>query len=493
MTSSLLAARRGSQTPRVSNYPPYPLTAADDAIELAEACGLVLDEWQRYVLRHGMGHDASGAWTASRVSCWVPRQNGKGGIIEALELYWLFVSQEKLIVHSAHQHRTSQQAYDRLEALIRRTPDLHRLVRSYRQANGEQGIELVDGRELLYSTRSRTATRGFSAPKLVLDEAQELTAEQMAAMMPTLSAMRHWQAWFFGTPPSAPDAWAYNLREDGEAGVPRLAHFDWGADLDPTTPEGRAKAMDPETWYACNPALGERIQLETVQDEATPSGLGELFAQERLGRWQPRATGGAGVIPAELWRGLRLDPIERPADIALSLVINHTRSHSAIVAVGPIADGRFVASVVDYRAGTHWCVARLAALKTQYSPVAIAVQDKGPTASLLLDLEDVGIKPPADPERPKRGDLAVPWSQEIAAGYGMFVDAVTQRRLWHLDEDPLNQAVREADTRPLGSGTAWDYKIPSAAPLIGATQALWAYLSRVDAIKGATAVTDCIW
>lgn len=486
MTSSLLDARRGSQVPRVSKYPPHPFTAADDAIDLAAAAGLILEPWQCYVLRHGMGHDASGKWTASRVSCWVPRQNGKGAIIEALELYWLFVLGEE-VVHSAHENRTAKKAYIRMERLIRRTPELHALVKQYRQTNGERSIELHSGALLEYSTRSDTATRGFSTPKLILDEAQELTADQIAAMMPTLSAMPNWQAWYFGTPPSDPTAWAYNLREDGQAGRPRLAHFDWGADLDLEDAADKAKTFDPETWYQCNPALGGRIDLETVETEVTPSGLGDLFGQERLGVWQPRATVGAGVIDPEHWQGLVLHEVidrtmPRPADTALGVVINHSRSYSAIVAVGPVKDGRFVVDVVDYRPGTQWLVERIAELRERWNPVAIAMQDKGPTASLLLDLEKAGIKPPEDPERPRRGDLAVPWAQEIAAGYGMFIDAVTQKRLWHLDDAPLNQAVREAGTRPLGSGTAWDYKVKSAAPLIGATQALWAYLTRHELV-----------
>ncbi len=119
MTNSLLDVRRGSQQPRVSNFPAYDLSAAPEVIDLAASAGLHLDEWQRYVLTHGLGMHADSRWTANRVSCWVPRQNGKGAIIEALELAWLFLFGEEEIIHSAHQHRTAQKAYLRLEKLIR--------------------------------------------------------------------------------------------------------------------------------------------------------------------------------------------------------------------------------------------------------------------------------------------------------------------------------------------------------------------------------------
>jgi len=255
LTSSLLDVRRGSQTPRVSNVPPYDLSAAPEVIELAASAGLHLDPWQQYVLTHGLGMHSDGRWAANRVSTWVPRQNGKGAIIEALELAWLFLFEEEEIVHSAHQHRTSQKAYARLEKLIRRTPDLFRRVKQFRQANGEQQIETHDGRLLQYNTRSRTALRGFSSKKVVLDEAQELNLEQIAAIMPTLSAQYNWQAWFFGTPPDDPTAWCYGLREDGEAGVPRLAHFDWGAVLNLDDPDDLARSLDIDLAYDTNPAL----------------------------------------------------------------------------------------------------------------------------------------------------------------------------------------------------------------------------------------------
>jgi len=484
LTSSLLDVRRGSQTPRVANYPPYPTSAADEVIDFAAYCGLHLDPWQRFVLQHGLGQRVDGSWTAPKCSCWVPRQNGKGAIIEALELAWLFLFDEDLIVHSAHQHRTAQKAYGRLERIIRGTPDIHRQVRQYRQANGEQGIELYDGRELNYTTRSRTATRGFSAPKVVLDEAQELTSEQMAAILPTVSAMKNWQVWFFGTPPDDPAAWCYNLRADGEAGVARLAHFDWGADLDLEDPADLAKTHDLETAYATNPALGIRIDVETVQDEDTPSGLGEKFPQERLGVWQPRATGGAGVIAEELWRDQVDRTGVRPADVALAIQVNHRRSHTAIVAVGARPDGGLLTSIVDYRRGTDWVVERAVELKARWNPVAIAVQDKGPTGSLLDEMVKAGLAPSEDRERPMRGDLVIPWADDVADAYGLYVDAANQRRLWHLDEGPLNAALAAAEIRPLSGATAWDYKgTTDPSPLLASTLALWAYVTRVDLVN----------
>jgi hypothetical protein len=431
-----------------------------------------------------LGHDLGEQWTATKVSCWVPRQNGKGGIIEALELAWLFLFEEDLVIHSAHQHRTSQKAYERLERLIRRTPDMHRRIKQYRQANGEQQIELRDGRLLQYVTRSRTAVRGFSASKVVLDEAQVLTGEQMAAILPTVSAMENSQVWFFGTPPTDPAAWCYGLKDDGEAGSARLAHFDWGLDIDLADPASPAVVYDRDSWYAANPAMGRRedggrIAEETVEDEARPSGLGVEFPYERLGVWRPRLTAGSGVLDPKLWVE-QADPTVRPKDVAFAVDINPARTHAAIVAVGARPEGAALqAAVIAYAPGTDWVASRLAQLKADWNPVAIGLDVKGPGGSLLLDLEQVGIRPPEDADEPARGDLAVPTASQTAAAFGLFVDAVRQRALFHSDDAVLNQALNGAKTRALAGGSAWDRKGGTdICPLVAATTAHWAFLTR---------------
>lgn len=494
MTTSQLDVRLGSQTPRVSNFPAYDLSAAPEIIDLAASAGLHLDEWQRYVLTHGLGMHRNGEWTARRVSCWVPRQNGKGAIIEALELAWLFLLDEELIIHSAHQHRTSKRAYARLEKLIRGTPDMLKRVKAFRQTNGEHEIELHDGRLLQYTTRSRTAVRGFSSPKLVLDEAQELTGDQIAAIMPTVSAMPNWQIWFFGTPPDDQAAWVYGLKEDGEAGRPRLAHFDWGTDLVAEAPGTYEKAADLELAYACNPALGVRIERETVEDEYRPSGLGMKYPQERLGAWKPRALEGGGVIDPRVWSGLADLKSRRHGDVALAVDVTPLRDHASISMYGLREDGLGHVQVVVYGEGVDWVVAKLVELKQVLDPIAIGLDPKGGAASLLGELEAVGIRPPADAEFPARGDLALPAVHEVAQATGQLIDAVREQKLRHVGQAELTSAVANAKTRPLADAVAWGRKQSDVdiSPLVSATLARWAYVTRVNTRDRAVELTGSL-
>jgi phage terminase large subunit-like protein len=45
--------------------------------------GLELDPWQQFVIHNALGERPDGKWAAFEVGVEVPRQNGKGGLLEA--------------------------------------------------------------------------------------------------------------------------------------------------------------------------------------------------------------------------------------------------------------------------------------------------------------------------------------------------------------------------------------------------------------------------
>ena len=96
---------RGVQDPRVSCWPGYVASSGREALDLARSVGLWLDPWQALVLDHALGERADGKWSAFECAVIVPRQNGKGGILEARELAGLFLFGEQLILHSAHEFK----------------------------------------------------------------------------------------------------------------------------------------------------------------------------------------------------------------------------------------------------------------------------------------------------------------------------------------------------------------------------------------------------
>jgi hypothetical protein len=453
-----------------------------------------MDPWQADFLTDSLGEDAAGRWAAFESGLIVSRQNGKGSVLEARVLAGLQLFGEKMILWSAHETKTAFEAFRRVEALFTNIDDFRRRVRSIHRSNGSEGIELLDGSRLRFVARTKGSGRGFSADLVILDEAYALTGDQMSALIPTLASRANPQIWYTTSPPLTGDTGdqLYALRKRAKAGDPNLCWYDWGlqdvdlTELEEMRAEDRDEILDSrENWAATNPAGGIRITADFIgRERATLDPLD--FARERLGVWPRRIEAGAGIIDAELWHDLARPDAPRPADLVFAADVNPSRTHAAIVAAGLDEDGHMMTQVIDYRPGTYWIVDRLAELKARWDPIAIALDVKSPIGSLVLDLEAAGMTDAEDKERPRRGDLAIPTSHEVAAAFGLWVDAVRQRRLRHLDEGPLNLALSGAQVRPLSGGSTWDHKSPvDISPLRASTLAVWAYLAREHLARGA--------
>jgi hypothetical protein len=256
MTSSPLLERPvrvGAQVPRVFSAPPsVPTDAGDQAVALAAAAGLHLFPWQQHALRAMLGERADGKWAAFEAALLVPRQNGKGSVIEAYELANLFLFDAQLIIHSAHLFPTAQEAFRRLDGLIDGAPALKRQVHKVSNSHGSEGIELKSGARIRFMARTISGSgRGFSPDRLVLDEAFRLPPEAVAAMLPALSAQPNPQIMYTSSTgyPDSDVLWRLVQREWV---VPRLL------ELQGTFPDLRVSVA------ASSAAEGLKSELEAV-------------------------------------------------------------------------------------------------------------------------------------------------------------------------------------------------------------------------------------
>ncbi|GHA61051.1 hypothetical protein GCM10010330_11150 [Streptomyces tendae] len=475
----------GWQTPPIETVPPSVTSAGQEAIDLAAKAGLHLDPWQQHVLRRGMGEDVDGSWSAFEVCVNVPRQNGKGGIIEARELWGLFIGGEQLILHSAHEFKTAKAAFKRVERLIRGCPDLHKRVKAFRYTVGEESIELYSGQVLRFIARSKGSGRGFTGDCNILDEDMILGDDAMDALLPTMAAVDNPQIWYLGSAGiGALSVQLGRLRRRALAALesgtpdPSLAYFEWSCDLHvDECPRGCTEHDDAgsdEAVLKANPAVGYRLTLEkTANERATLSKAG--YARERLGvgdyptdeadTWQ--------VIGEDAWRALAAAE-SAPADpVAFSIDMTPERSHAAICVAGEWRGGVHV-EVVDHRPGTGWVLERAKELHAKWGPRCWVVDGGGPAGSLIPDLED---------EEKGLGITVVqPKTREIAQACGQFYDAVTEQTLSHLDQAPLASALAGAQKRPLGDAWAWARRIASVdiSPLVAATFARWGLAAEVE-------------
>ena len=235
--SGLVIPRRGDQAPRILHAPPRVSSAGADVAELADIAGLTLDPWQRLVLDNALGLREDGSWAAFEIGLVVGRQNGKGALLEAIELGSLFLFDEELCIHSAHLFDTSLEAFKRILGLIENTPDLDRMVKRVSRSHGEEGIEVMrDGalRRLRFRSRTAGGGRGFTCDRLVLDEAMILTDRAVGSILPTLSAVPDPQVIYTGSAGMRDSTALGRVRTRGVKGEdPRLCYAEWS--IDPCT------------------------------------------------------------------------------------------------------------------------------------------------------------------------------------------------------------------------------------------------------------------
>jgi len=288
----------GDQQPRVWSAPPSVSSEGDRVADLASAAGLELDEWARWVLEQGLGRTADGKWSAFEKALIVARQNGKGAVLEALELAALFLDDfgVDLILHSAHEFKTASEAFRRIQGRIENRQSFRRRVRQVYLQRGAESIELKNGKRLRFIARSGGSGRGFSADLVILDEAYELGDAAMAALLPTLSARPNPQIWYTSTAGTQSSSQLGLVRERGLRGDdPSLAFFEWSVDPDSYDP------ADPRCWAQANPGLGIRITGEYITKERAALSP-EEFARERLSVGDyPVAGGQWAAIGSDAW------------------------------------------------------------------------------------------------------------------------------------------------------------------------------------------------
>lgn len=472
MTSLLdgpLVRSVGAQRPRVESVPEHEWSAAEDAVDLMELVGKPLDDWQAHVLEGAMGERQDGRWTAFEVGLVVPRQNGKNVIIEARELAGLFLLNDRVIIHSAHQFKTARKSFRDMERMVRTTPSLYAQVlgfkgqgpfdeiRGIRQNGSELSIELQNGCKLEYQARSTGGGRGFTGDLIVLDEAYDLSMDEIAAMLPTMAARSmdgNPQIWYTssaGMPKS--DALA-DLRERGMAGdSARLAYYEWSA------PDG-AESGDVDAWYVANPGLGVRISEDYVRETEFEAMGDEQFRRERLGIWAK--IGGESAISPSAWsRCLDHDSVAG-SRVAFSVDVPPARDVATIVAVSERPDGVRHVEVVDRRVGVSWVPSRLRELRDRWSPVAIVLDEGSAAGALMPDVKREGVR--TVPLSMKQ------YGQACAAVY----DAIEQAKLAHTGQEELDEAVAAAQVKGVGESLwKWDRKtlVADISPLIAVTHA----------------------
>lgn len=420
--------------------------------------GVTFDSWQdgagRVIL--AKRDDGSYACSIGGVVMSIPRQVGKTFLIGAIVFALCLLHPGTTVLWTAHRLRTADETFAKMQAFARRKrvqPHVAKVV----LGSGDEEISFHNGSRILFGARERGFGRGFDNVDIeVFDESQILTENAIDDMVPAMNTAPNPLPIFVGTPPkpSDPSEVFTTRRKAVLAGEDTdTAYIEFSADPD-------ADPSDRKQWAKANPSYPSRTKdtaILRMKRILTP----ESFLREALGIWdvvddEPDQW---QVIDADDWAGCRDDSHQPDGPLAWAVDAAPDGRSAAIAC----SDGVHV-EVVDHRRGTSWVADRVIELRERWSFDTVHVDKGGPAGSLLEDFDHVGV------------DWTAVTLHQHAQACGALLEDITDRKLRHIGQEPLDTAAKVAARRHVTDVWLWTRAKSSGdiSPLVAVTLARWA-------------------
>lgn len=445
--------RTGRQRPTFEVVGDYDFSFGSDAVEAFEnEAGATFDDSQKYEMELFLARKRHGnqvVFAALTIGLAKPRQNGK-----SYSARWYAANMALAgmrVLYSAHHSATTAKMFKELCGYFEdadKYPDMAGEVVHISRARGYESIQLVGGGCIDFQTRTNAGARGGTYDIIIVDEAQELTYDQLEALLPTMSASGHEpQIIYIGTPPgpSCLGTVFLDLHDKAHSADPGSAWWlEWAVQADSID---RIDVTDKDLWYETNPAMGTRIMERTVQNECDtmrPDG----FARERLGWWSPTAAVVQHPIAAGDWRACRTDEPPDGEPIAYAVKFSPDGMVGS-VAVCVDSEPLFVevAANRSMRHGVSWFARWLADRQDRVE--AIAIDGKSNAQTLVDKLVEEGVDP----------DLIVrPSAAEVIAANTAFVDATREHAVCHAGQPALADSATLSGYRKIGNDGGFGFQ-----------------------------------
>jgi hypothetical protein len=477
--------------------PPAILVLPPAAVSLDEAHAAIefyehytkktLDPSQRLVVEVMMAQRDDNRWAAPTTGRAMPRQNGKGDELECVEM-WGLVQRSEAILHTIHDAvLLATQTQERMLATLESHPDLRKKIKRKWTGTGQQMIEMRNGGIVWYRTRTGGGGRGVDdIDRLVIDEAQHATDDQLAAMTPTLFANSNPQMNIVGTAGlDGKSFWWWNVRKRALSDDPgNFGYVEHTAEGVRIGPDGRVEQTFPdvhdrELWMACNPALhaGRGRGIDFLDEQLRNMGPAK-FAQEHMCVWAPEPDAELGPISLERWAqlvDLTWVPDEEDPSLRLCLDAPPDRTSATFAVAAKRPNGQLHVQVRFHVPPNQMRdLVSLAKGLSERHNTPLIVPPSSPALAWQAELESAGV------------ELYVLKPSELAAAYGYILVAIAEGTLRHRGQPEMDNAVAGLQTK-----TAGDVDVPTrrdsksnVAPFIAATCAL----ARVPEAKPAKAV-----
>lgn len=443
----------GSPTPRLFTPTLDRLASRGEELsELAEAVGLPLLPWQRWVVEDACRVDAAGRWARSTTGVIVARQNGKTHLVRMRILAGLFLWKERSIVAMAQNRALSLDTFREVVGIVEAHPWLSKHVRRVSRTNGQEELELRSGQKYQVVAATKEGPRGKTADFLYVDELREITAEAWAAARPVTRARPNPQTWVTSNAGDATSTVLNELRARALAGLSdRVGWYEWSADP-------LSEIDDRKAWAQANPALGHLITEETLADAAATDHP-DAFRTEALCLWVDTMD---SPWPADAWDGCETAGLELQAGVPTFLAVDVTpdRRAAALVAGQPRDDGRIAGILLetwtaDGAVDDQKIAADVSTWVRKLRPQVLAF-DRYTGSAIAARMAATGV-PVADVSGP-----------QFVQACDELLSAMVAGRLAHSGQDTLTKQVAACARKPASDGGWRIVRRTSAGPVCAA-------------------------
>lgn len=432
----------------------YPAVAAQCA-----KMGVEHDDWQQGLGRAMLAKRANGLYAAGigGVLISICRQVGKtftiGTIVFALCILFPGIK----VLWTAHHAATSDETFDTLSALARRTR-IKPYVRQVRGGNGKQRIVFTNGSRIMFGAREHGFGRGIPGVSIVVfDEAQILKSKALDDMVPAANTVANPLIIYMGTPPKPRDPAevfkarrrkALKVKERRAAGE----HVEWNTLYLEVGADPGSSPDDREQWAKANPSFPHRTPAESILRMREQLDDDESFLREGMGIWDEDADG-TGAIDLAIWKSHRGKLVATTGPVVLVADTSVDRKQTAVVAVGAGVDGVPQVRVVKAGAASMWAPDLIVRVCREHPEVvAVVIDDKKstePIAEATLEaLTDAGL--PVELVRTSYPDMAEACS--------LTFDLIHEGTLRHAGDAELEAAVRSAIKDEREGAFTWSRK-----------------------------------
>ena len=470
--------------------------------EVAKRLGKPLMPWQQHVADVALELDPeTGQLYYEEVVITVPRQSGKTTVLLALMVWRCLLMARRLgiaqtVTYLAQSGKMARRKLEReFIPVLRRargfTEVPHSRARPTKPTefkpsmnNGSEHVLFGTDSFLQIEAPTGTGSHGDVLDMPVIDEAfareDDLVEQAVDAATVTRQSP---QTYIISTAGNERSTFLWRKVLAGRKAVQsanksRTAYFEWSVPDD-------LPYDDPEVWAQYLPALGHTITVDRLKarlekalrnpDETDEEGYEPGLAGFRRGylnQWVKTPNLGNEAVVTEI------DPATWMADdlvdkrsiivgqVVLGVGVGLDGVSASLVIAGRRADGLPHVETFEQSQGVWWLERRLRDWVDRYNPAAVAWDNGGPARALAPEIE-----------RSCSGGTTKAMAlngREWSAACEAFGHAVREKRIRHLGDVLLAEAVAGAFRREVGSGWTWDLRSARTdiTPLTAATAAL---------------------